>query len=380
MTTDCKFDVVVVGAGPAGLALAAEALDLGGRVAVVDPQPEQSWKPTWCAFEDDLPSGVPQARRWRGAEIRLDSRTIVDERTYLQVDGPALQAGLLERTRAATFVQRAAAQRHESGVRLSDGSVLGSEAVVDCTGGAQILGGAGRPTAFQTAWGLEIETDGHPWNPEHAVWMDLTELEETPSFLYVLPHDGQRVFVEETSLAARPAVPLALLELRLAARLEKLGVNVREITAVERCSIPLDMPRPSGLAFGAAAGMVHPATGYLLSRVLAGARGFAAAIASGNGLAEQARLAGGRSRALHLLGLDVLVDCNGPDLAGFFETFFALPQSARDQFLAVQPRFLDTTLAMGRMFYSASFPLKRRLATPLFTSREPLPEVACPHS
>jgi lycopene beta-cyclase len=379
MTSDRNYDLAIVGAGPAGLALAAEALDLGARVAVVDPEPERQWTQTWCAFAPDLPTGVPIAERWESAEVRLDDRTVVDPRPYVQVDGSALQAQLLERLRGADLISGTVSGSTSGGLRLDDGTEIRATPV-DCSGVAQILGGAGRPTAFQTAWGLEIETDGHPWNPESAVWMDLTALQAQPSFLYALPRSSTRVFVEETSLAARPAMPLALLERRLTDRLERLGVKVTHLHATERCSIPLDMPTSNGLAFGAAAGMVHPATGYLLSRVLAGAQSFAAAIAAGGADAELQKLRGARSRGLHLLGLDVLVGCDGAELAGFFDTFFALPPTARERFLAVQPRILDTSLTMGRMFLSAPIPLKRRLAAPLFFSREPLPEVACPHS
>ena len=88
----------------------------------------------------------------------------------------------------------------------------------------------------------------------------------------------RRVFFEETSLVARPAVTLAECERRLKLRLAHLGIDVVEVCAdepPELCYIPMGGPRPDPrqrvVAFGAAAALVHPATGYQLCRALAAA-------------------------------------------------------------------------------------------------------------
>jgi lycopene cyclase-like protein len=406
------FDIAVVGSGPAGLAVAAEAQAAGARVALVAPDPRARWVPTWCAFAADLPQADDSlvarclhdagfAHRWSSARVALDDREQIDARPYVQVDGPALQQRLLDVfaehdgaiVSARVLDIDSASIPRTLVVEPADGEepvVLRARHVVDCTGEAQVLGSrvaGARPTAYQTAFGLEIETDGHPWAPDQATWMDLTALQDPPSFLYALPRDGRRVFVEETALAARPLVSIDLLERRLRERLARLGVEIRAVHATERCRIPLDMPEPAGLAYGTAGGMVHPATGYLLTRVLRGARSFAEAVLDGRGARELARLRGGASRPLHLLGLDVLVEADGSELGRFFERFFAMPHARREAFLAVQPRLGPTVWSMSRLFLDAPMALKLQLAGPLFRSKRGIPpstpptsEVACPHS
>ena len=48
-------DLLVVGAGPAGRALAHRACVAGLAVTVVDPAPDQEWTATFGLFGDDLP-------------------------------------------------------------------------------------------------------------------------------------------------------------------------------------------------------------------------------------------------------------------------------------------------------------------------------------
>ncbi len=50
---------------------------------------------------------------------------------------------------------------------------------------------------------------------------------EAPSFLYAMPVSGRRVFLEETCLVAKPAVPFATLKRRLHRRLAAMGLKAR---------------------------------------------------------------------------------------------------------------------------------------------------------
>ena len=48
-----------------------------------------------------------------------------------------------------------------------------------------------------------------------------------PSFLYAMPMEGgRRVFLEETCLVAKPALPFAVLKRRLQRRLAASGIKV----------------------------------------------------------------------------------------------------------------------------------------------------------
>lgn len=51
-------------------------------------------------------------------------------------------------------------------------------------------------------------------------------LQELPTFLYAMPFTRTKIFFEETSLVARPAVGFDDLKERLEARLKWLGIKV----------------------------------------------------------------------------------------------------------------------------------------------------------
>ena len=256
MTSHRNFDVAVVGAGLAGLALAAELVERGAHVTLVDPEPRAPWRRTWCAFEDELPAWVPRKQTWSDARVELPRRTLLLGRRYAQVDSKALQRALWARAMGVEVVRARALGRCDGGLATSAGLVEAGT-VIDCSGASGALGG-GSATAYQTAFGLELEVDTHPWDPGQAVWMELTALATEPSFLYVLPRDAHRVFVEETALAARPALPLEVLDVQLPAQvLAVQGDGLPRTVLSGVCSIVVD-PRPSvqqGYVRGAAARM-----------------------------------------------------------------------------------------------------------------------------
>jgi lycopene epsilon-cyclase len=137
--------------------------------------------------------------------------------------------------------------------------------------------------------------------------------EEIPTFLYAMPLSPTRVFFEETCLAARPALPFSLLQERLEARLEKMGIKVIHMHEEEWSYIPVGGTLPDTtqqhLGFGAAASMVHPATGYSVVRSLSEAPMYAAALAGALGStkgASSSRATVKNSRAAALEGLQNL--------------------------------------------------------------------------
>jgi lycopene epsilon-cyclase len=58
---------------------------------------------------------------------------------------------------------------------------------------------------------------------------------EVPSFLYAMPLGGKRVFLEETCLVAKPALPFSVLKRRLERRMRAVGIKVIKVrTLVKR--------------------------------------------------------------------------------------------------------------------------------------------------
>jgi lycopene beta-cyclase len=57
--------------------------------------------------------------------------------------------------------------------------------------------------------------------------------DKLPTFLYAMPFSKTKVFLEETSLVARPSVPFPDLKERLDARMKHLGIKVRVVCSAK---------------------------------------------------------------------------------------------------------------------------------------------------
>ena len=140
---------------------------------------------------------------------------------------------------------------------------------------------------YQGAYGILVDVDKHPFELDKMLFMDwrddhladLPDLREgnakIPTFLYAMPFSETQIFLEETSLVARPVVPFDELKRRLDARLKHLDINVKSVHEEEYCLIPMGSSLPyvpqRVLGIGGTAGMVHPSTGYMVARMLGAA-------------------------------------------------------------------------------------------------------------
>ncbi len=114
------------------------------------------------------------------------------------------------------------------------------------------------------------------------------------------PHT-YRVFFEETSLVCRGKRMLSFTECKRRAlrRLEYHNIRILNIDEEEYCYIPMggELPdhRQRIIAFGAAAGFVHAATGYQLCRMLAAAHDVSESIGQGIRNVEQPSMIASRA-------------------------------------------------------------------------------------
>ncbi len=103
--------------------------------------------------------------------------------------------------------------------------------------------------------------------------------QEVPSFLYGMPLQPGRVFLEETCLVTKPALPFAVLKRRLERRLKAMGIKVcmlpingqavwlqhesNHFTQVQYSQNPqLSFSRSPGLSFACACAVVQPSDTY----------------------------------------------------------------------------------------------------------------------
>ncbi|WP_084385537.1 lycopene cyclase family protein [Rhodococcus sp. WMMA185] len=356
------WDVVIVGLGPAGRALAHRSTALGLSVASVDPLPRRPWKATYAAWEDELPDWLP--RRTIASSVARPTawttRRHTIDRTYCVLDTSALRSLLMKDS--GTVVSGRAVNLSPTCVRLADGSILNARAVVDARGTGDSHG-----LAQQTAYGIVVQPDvaAQALCGENAVFMDWRRDNGTlpsapPSFLYGVPLGPDAYLLEETCLVGRPPIPIPELTSRLLRRLRERRVIVPPHSDVERVRFAVEPPHSPGssrasdpLRFGARAGLMHPGTGFSVATSLRYADVLAHQLRDGrsDGLWPwRARTVA----ALRSLGLRVLLNLDAEQVPEFFEHFFDLPIRLQAAYLSDRANPRGTAAAMRRMFSASS--------------------------
>jgi len=383
--TENAFDLLVVGCGPAGLGVADEAARRGLKVGVVDPNPLQRWPNNYGVWVDEFEQMGHEdcfLRTWDSAQVITKQDEIHKPtrlyRPYAQVDRDKLKKKLLARATdyGAEFKTGAVSGvDHEfdvSIVRVGKENVFARQ-VLDATGHLRKLVEFEREftPGYQAAYGATLVVDSHPYDLDSMMFMDWRDdhLDEElkarndrlPTFLYVMPYTRNKIFVEETSLVARPFVPFDDLKQRLQQRLSKMGIVVREVEDEEYCLIPMGGVLPKlpqrVLGIGGTAGMVHPATGYMVSKSLLQAptlvdaiiRGFEQSSSSSSASSPSTMNATDvsvgvwssiwpeedrRQRTFMCFGMEILMQLDSKTTRRFFETFFRLPQEMWGGFLS----------------------------------------------
>lgn len=363
---DVVVDVAIVGGGPAGLAL-ARALQLRG-VAPVVVAAQAEWHATYGVWRDDVADcdlGSELEALVRGAwpTVRVvGRRQHLLQRPYVVFDNARLRDSLAAgvQVRSDTAVQ-AEHTVDTTALRLKSGATITARLVIDATGSGELLArrtesvGA-QSTGAQTAYGLLLGATSKTGSAnvarksgvEPGVFT-LMDWSMPPTFFYGAQFNDGRTLVEETSLYAKPPRDLDDLRTRLAAR---LGVDATaQADSVERVHIAMGGSLPARttrvVGFGAAAGFVHPVTGYSVAASLRATTRVANEIAYQLGHASKGTdlslaVWGAvwpkhlvRSRGWHDMGLAVLGSLHPRLVGGFFDTFFELPQAQWSGYLRI---------------------------------------------
>lgn len=407
-TGNTILDLVVIGCGPAGLALAAESAKLGLKVGLIGPDlPFTNNYGVWDDEFRDLGLQGCIEHVWRDTIVYLDdSDPIMIGRAYGRVSRRLLHEELVKRC-----VESGVSYLSSKVERITE--TTSGHSHIECKGDiavpcrlATVASGAasgkllqyevgGPRVSVQTAYGVEVEVENNPYDPSLMVFMDYRDyvkqkvhsLEaQYPTFLYAMPMSPTRVFFEETCLASKEAMPFDLLKKKLMSRLNTMGIRVIRTYEEEWSYIPVGGSLPNtaqkNLAFGAAASMVHPATGYSVVRSLSEAPKYASVIANilnqgqmrdklyqfrsnenismqaWNVLWPQERK---RQRAFFLFGLALIIQLDIDGIRTFFHTFFRLPKWMWQGFLGSSLSSTDLMLFALYMFVIAPKELRMGL-------------------
>lgn len=400
-----RFDVIVIGAGPAGLRLAEHVAGYGIQVCCVDPSPLSASPNNYGVWVDEFESlGLEDCldKTWPMACVYIDDyRTKYLDRAYGRVDRSKLKTTLLGNCvlNGVKFnmakVWGVEHREFESLVRCDDGKELKASLIVDASGFASTFVEYDKPRnhGYQIAHGVLAEVENHPFDLDKMVLMDWRDAHlgnepflrannsKHPTFLYAMPFGSGLVFLEETSLVSRPALSYTEIKKRMVARLRHLGVRVKSVIEKEKCLIPMGGPLPripqNTVGIGGAAGLVHPSTGYMVARALALAPVLADAIA---GCLGSTRIIRGKplcrrawnglwtserrwTREFYSFGMETLLrlDLNGT--RRFFDAFFDLDPHLWQGFLSSRLAFGELALLSLVLFGRASNPSRFDILT-----------------
>ena len=406
------MDVLVLGGGPAALCIASELNQQGVTVGGVAPESvDAPWPNTYGIWADELKAvGLESLLEHRWSDtvsyFGAGGTTAQDQVTahgmdYGLFDRAALQRHWLERAKGVVWHQDTADRVELNGATTSvccaSGTTLQARVVIDASGSRtpHIRRPDQGPVAGQAAYGVVGRFSQAPIETGRFVLMDyrcdhLSEAQrrEPPTFLYAMDLGDGVFFVEETSLALAPGVPYDVLKQRLQQRLDQRGVEITEVIHEEFCLFPMNLPLPDRrqpvLAFGGAASMVHPASGYMVGSLLRRGPGLAQALAAAlnNHNLGSAALAQRGWQALwpvelvlrhqlHQFGLGRLMGFNEALLRTHFATFFSLPQEEWFGFLTNTLPLPRLMAVMLRLFALSSWELRRGLVLGAPSSQRP---------
>lgn len=290
-------DVVVCGAGAAGLSIAVRLARLPLRVRVVDQREGYGRDRTFSFFRGrSHPFDEAVVRRYRAIEVLGRARRVarnVEARPYETIASDRFYECALR------MLARHDAVRLDLGVRVgamrdlgphveieTDRGALRAALVIDARGGLE----ARRARAGDVRWvqhfvGLEVEVERPIFEPALATLMDLRVSQaEGPHFVYVLPETTRRALVEDTYFGPAPLEPERY-EANLRAWLEARGAGAVSVLRRERGVLPMtteDVDRGQGrvVRAGLAGGAAKPSTGYAFAFIQRDADAIGHALAS----------------------------------------------------------------------------------------------------
>ncbi len=400
--TTASSDALVIGSGPSALAIASALCEEGLKVeALSNKEPNEPWPYTygvWGNEVDELGMEHLLEHRWKNTVSYFGEGSQEVNSKKNQSTKHNIDYGLFNKVKLQQYWlkkcedhnlkwYRGNAEEAKVGdkfteVKTREGLLLKARIVIDASGynPAILKSVKDGDIAIQTCYGVVGKFNYPPVEDGQFVLMDYRcnhlnkhERKGPPTFLYAMDMGGGSYFLEETSLGLSPPVSLDTLKQRLSRRLRSRGLKITKLEHEELgIYLPMNMPLPDmeqGIfGFGGAAGMVHPASGYMFGGLLRRAPGVAKKIAekmrdlnsSSHEISEAAwnelwspQMV--RKQALYKFGLEKLMRFSESQLRDFFIGFFMLPNEEWYGFLTNKLNLSQLVRAMVRMFIGATW-------------------------
>lgn len=285
-------DIAVLGGGLAGglIALALARLRPELRVLLVERGETLGGNHVWSFFASDLSAeGLALteplvAARWQGYDVRFPAFARRLSSAYRSITSHRFDAALRETLPPGSILTGAeVVSATATSLTLADGRTWHVGGVIDARGAASLPHLAG---GWQKFLGQMVRT-ARPHGLVRPIVMDATvEQLDGYRFVYCLPFDENRVFIEDTYYSDSPALDAATLRQRVAAYATAQGWTIASVESEETGVLPV-IGGGSEAAFRAAtdrgvalagvrAAMFHPLTSYSLPTAVAFALDLAA--------------------------------------------------------------------------------------------------------
>jgi len=272
-------DVLIVGGGLASslIALRLKAARPAVRVVVLEREPRLGGEHTWCHFATDLDPGAASwlepliAHRWDGYEVRFPDHARTLSTSYRAVTSERLHAVMIGVLGENAMLEVDVTEVRADQVRLADGRRLFAPLVIDARGPRR---SPDLVLAWQKFIGREVRL-AKPHGLTRPIVMDAT-VPQTDGyrFFYVLPLAPDRLLIEDTRYADRPALDQSEIEAEIDAYASRHGWRILEVARQEQGVLPIALAGDidaywkdsAGLAAdaGLRAALFHPTTGYSL--------------------------------------------------------------------------------------------------------------------
>lgn len=334
-------DLIIAGGGLAGglCALAASARRPDWRILLIESGERIGGNHLWSLFDSDVAQAQRwlveplTAHRWPGYEVRFPAYTRRIVEPYRTIESERLDAAVRAALPEDAIVRAEVAALEPRAVTLADGTRIEARAVLDARGGRA----EGLECGWQKFVGRLLHVPGGHGMTEPVIMDATVDQADGYRFVYLLPFDEQRIFVEDTYYSETPELSVGRLADRIDVYAEARGWRGTSVERSEQGVLPVVIggrfdrlwPASDGIArAGVRGGFFHPLTSYSLPDAV----GFACWLAEeadldrlGEQSRARARAHWRRGRLDRMLARLLLRAADPPERYRVLERFYRLP-------------------------------------------------------